>query len=59
MWNKKLHKIKKNGLIFKSNNVDSLRDSMVKISKIIKRNIKNYYYDEKFFFDRFKQIIKN
>ena len=51
--------LKKNGLIFKSNNVDSLKDSMVKISKIFKRNIKNYYYDEKFFFDKFKQIVKN
>ncbi len=50
---------RENGLIFKTNNIDSLKNSMIEISKIFKKNINRYHYDEKFFFDKIQQIIKN
>ena len=50
---------KNNGLIFKANDVNSLKNGMTKISKIFKKKLNNYNYDEKFFLNKFKQIIKN
>ena len=50
---------KKNGLIFKTNDVNSLYNCMIKISKIFKKDIKNYEFNEKIFFNKFKRIIKN
>ena len=32
---------------------------MIKISKIFKKKLNNYNYDEKFFLNKFKKIIKN
>ena len=50
---------KKNGLIFKTNDVNSLKNCMNKISKIFKKNLKNYNYDESFFLNKFNKIIEN
>ena len=50
--------IKNNGFIFKTNNVKSLINHIVKISKIFNKKINTYNYDETFFMNNFNKILK-
>ena len=49
----------KNGFIFKTNNLNSLKLNIKKVSKIYHKKIMPYKYDEIFFIDNFNKIVKN
>lgn len=49
--------INKNGYIFKNNDVISLCNSLIKVSKIFDKKITKYKYDEKFFLKHIKKIL--
>ena len=51
--------LNENGLIFKTNNIDSLKNNMIKISKIFKKKISKTIIMTKNFFDKIKQIIRH
>lgn len=51
--------INKNGFIFKTNNLNSLKLNIKKVSKIYKKKIIDYKYDKNFFINNFNKIVKN
>ena len=49
----------KNGFIFITNNLNSLKLNIKKVSKIYHKKIIQYNYDKKFFINNFNKIVKN